>query len=123
MPKWLSPRFPVPRCNDADVSTLHPYPVQDRGLTPDIDQAARQQYRIASCLTQMPSAGTEIYDPIPAIDIHGQPQLRTKPLLIEFQCGKVIRLHRHLAALRAMAKASAFPGAPDLTSIKLAVGA
>src|SRR5574340_1724713 len=103
MPKWFSPRFPVPRCNHADVSTLYPDPVQDRGLTPDIDQAACQQYRITSRLTQMPNAGTEIDDPIPAIDIHGQPQLPPKPFLIEFQCGKVIRLHRDLATLRAMA--------------------
>jgi hypothetical protein len=123
MPKWLSPRFPVPRCNYADVSTLHAYPVQDRGLTPDIDQAARKQYRIASCLTKMPNAGAKIADPIPAIDIHGQPQLRPKPFLIKFKRGKIIRLHRDLAALRAMAKASTFPIAPDLTAMKLAVGA
>lgn len=57
-----------------------------------IDQTARQQYRITSRLTQVPNAGTEIDDPIPTIDIHGQPQLRPKPLLIEFQRGHVIRL-------------------------------
>lgn len=43
-------------------------------------------------------------------------------LLIGCQRGEIMRLHRDLAALWAMAKASAFPIAPDLTSMKPAVG-